>query len=119
MSATPSPDPKEVLARLHWLKASDPGLSPDPVDWRAVTVDLYDALDPTLKRQEAGGCAVDAANPSGQTVFSVPGPIGEAASDRSALDPKSTLVCAVRIEKGARSEIALAIARHTCNALPA
>jgi len=65
MSATTRPDPKEVLARLHWVKASDPELSPDPVDWRAATVDLYDALDATLKRLEAGGLCRGCGKPIG------------------------------------------------------
>lgn len=55
MSATTEPDPREVLARLHWVKAGGPELCAVPADWQAVAVVLYDALDATLKRLETAG----------------------------------------------------------------
>jgi hypothetical protein len=55
MSAKPTPDPKEVQARLHWVKAGSPELSVVPEEWRAVAVELYDALDLALTQLEAAG----------------------------------------------------------------
>jgi hypothetical protein len=55
LSAIPTPDPKGVLARLHWVKAGNPDLFTVPTDCQAVAVELYDTLDATLKRLEAAG----------------------------------------------------------------
>jgi hypothetical protein len=55
MSTKTTPDPKEVLSRLNWVKAGDPKLSAAPPDWQAVAGELYDALDTTLKQLEAAG----------------------------------------------------------------
>jgi hypothetical protein len=65
MSAIPTPDPKEVLARLHWLKAGDPELIAVPADWQAATIELYDALDATFKRLEAAGLCRGCGKPLG------------------------------------------------------
>jgi hypothetical protein len=65
MSAKTMPDPKEVLARLHWVKAGDPELSAVPTDWQAVSVELYDALDVTLKQLEAAGLCRRCGDPLG------------------------------------------------------
>ena len=55
MSAKTTPDPNEVLARLHWVKADHPELSVVPTDWQAVAVELYDALDATREQLEVAG----------------------------------------------------------------
>ena len=55
MSTTTEPDPKQALARLHWVKAGYPELSAVPADWQAAAVELYDALAAPLKRLEAAG----------------------------------------------------------------
>jgi len=55
MSAKPTPDPKEMLLRLHWVKAGSPDLSVVPKEWQAVAAELYDALDATLAQLEAAG----------------------------------------------------------------
>jgi hypothetical protein len=65
MSAKPTPDPKEVLARLHWVKADDPALITVPSDWQAVAAELYSALDATLKRLEAAGLCRGCGRPLG------------------------------------------------------
>jgi hypothetical protein len=65
MSAKTTLDPKEVLERLHWVKAAHPELSAVPTDWQAVAVELYDALDATLKRLEAAGLCRRCGRPLG------------------------------------------------------
>jgi hypothetical protein len=65
MSAEPTPDPKEVLARLHWVKADDPASITVPSDWQAVAAELYGALDATLKRLEAAGLCRGCGRPLG------------------------------------------------------
>jgi hypothetical protein len=58
-------DPKEVLERLHWVKAGGPELSTVPTDWQTVAVELYDALDATIKRLEAAGLCHQCGRPLG------------------------------------------------------
>jgi len=55
MSVKPTPDPKEVLARLHWVKVGSPELSVFPREWSAAAVELYDSLDAALAQLEAAG----------------------------------------------------------------
>jgi hypothetical protein len=65
MSAKNTPDPEEVLERLHGVKVGDPEKSGVPTDWQAVAVELYDALDATLKRLEAAGLCRQCGRPLG------------------------------------------------------
>jgi hypothetical protein len=65
MSAKTTPDPKEVLERLHWVKAGDPEQSGVPTDWQAAAVELYDALDVTSRRLEAAGLCRQCGRPLG------------------------------------------------------
>jgi len=65
MSAKSTPEPKEVLARLHWVKAGNPELFVVPKDCQAVAVELYAALDATLMRLEAAGLCRGCGRPLG------------------------------------------------------
>ena len=65
MSAKTTPDAKEVLARLHWVKAGDPESSAVPTDWQAAAEELYDALDATLKQLETAGLCRQCGEPLG------------------------------------------------------
>ncbi len=65
MSTRTTPDPKEVLARLNWLKAGYSETSSAPADWHAVASELYDALDATLAELEAAGLCRQCGEPLG------------------------------------------------------
>jgi hypothetical protein len=65
MSAKTTLDPRQVLTRLHWVKAGDPDLSAAPRDWQAVAGELYDALDASLKQLEAAGLCRQCGEPLG------------------------------------------------------
>jgi hypothetical protein len=65
MSAKTTSDPSEVLARMQWVKAGDPELSAVPTDWQAVVVQLYDALDASVKQLEAAGLCRQCGEPLG------------------------------------------------------
>jgi ribosomal protein S12 methylthiotransferase accessory factor YcaO len=65
MSAKTTPDPKEVLERLHWVKAGHPESFAVPTDWQAAAVELYDALDATIERLEAAGLCRRCGRPLG------------------------------------------------------
>ena len=65
MSAKTTPDPEEVLARLHWVKSGSPESSAVPTDWQAVAEELYDALDATLKQLEVAGLCRQCGEPLG------------------------------------------------------
>jgi hypothetical protein len=57
MSALTTPDTKEVMARLQWVKDGAQESSAALADWQAAAGELYDALDTTLKQlEEAGLC---------------------------------------------------------------
>jgi len=65
MSTKTELDPKEVLARLQWIKAGEPELSADSADWQAVAGELYDALDASLKQLEMAGLCHKCGEPLG------------------------------------------------------
>jgi hypothetical protein len=65
MSAKTTPDPKEVLARLNWVKDGDPELPAAPADWQAVATELYDALDAARKQLEMAGLCHKCGEPLG------------------------------------------------------
>jgi hypothetical protein len=65
MSTETTPDPKEVLARLHWVKARAPEFSVAPVDWQAAAAELHDALDTSLKQLEMAGLCHKCGEPLG------------------------------------------------------
>jgi len=65
MSANPAPGPKEVLARLHWVKAGDSELSAVAEDWQAVALKLYDALNATFQERELAGLCRGGGRPLG------------------------------------------------------
>ncbi len=65
MSATTAPDPKDVLARLHWVKAGSPELFAAPTEWRAAAAELYDALEATFTRLKAAGLCRGCGRPLG------------------------------------------------------
>jgi hypothetical protein len=53
MSTKTTPDPKDVLARLQWVKVGDPESSATPADWQAVAGELYEALDAAARQLES------------------------------------------------------------------
>jgi hypothetical protein len=65
MSSRTTPDPKEVLARLIWVKSGGPELSTAPADWQSVAGELYDALDTTVKQLEMAGLCHKCGEPLG------------------------------------------------------
>jgi hypothetical protein len=65
MSGKTTPDPEEVLERLHWVNAGSPESSVVPTDWRAAAAELYDTLDATLKRLAAAGLCRQCGRPLG------------------------------------------------------
>jgi hypothetical protein len=65
MSSKTMPDPKQVLARLDWVKGGDHESLAAPTDWQDAAGELYDALDATLKQLEAAGLCRQCGEPLG------------------------------------------------------
>ena len=65
MSTKTTPDPKQVLERLHWVRAGDLELSAAPTDWQVVAGELYDALDTALEQLEVTGLCRQCGEPLG------------------------------------------------------
>lgn len=65
MSAMSTPDPKQVLARLKWVKAGRPGEDADPVNWKNAAEELFDTLETTCERLDAAGLCRKCGRPLG------------------------------------------------------